>query len=101
MPGAGCAIGPSGGEGEGRERERRGKGEGYGSGPWLSLCFGHYSLALPLSSSAHAGGQSHSPPPFDLGKERLIWESRQGDAHLPKLLDLWIWDEGIVFSNLF
>lgn len=90
---------------EGKGREGRGKGEGKerdtAQAPWLSLCFGHCSLALPLSSSAHAGGQSHSPPPFDLGKERLIWESRQGDAHLPKLLDLWIWDEGIVFSNLF
>lgn len=41
-------------------------------------------MALLRSSSVHAGG--HSPLPFDVGKERLIWESRQGDAHVPKLL---------------
>lgn len=74
---------------------------GHGSGPSgyhcaLSLCFGHCkagegSMALPLSS-VHAGGQSHSPLLFDLGKKRLIWGSRQGDAHLPKFWVLWIWD---------
>lgn len=57
---------------------------------------------MPLTSSVRAGEQTHSPLPFDPEKERIIWESRQGNAHLPKLLaSVDLGDEGIVFSNPF
>lgn len=88
---------------------QEGKGEGHGSGPsGYHCCFGHREagegwVALPLTSSVHAGGQSHSPLPFDPGQERLIWEFRQNEAHLAKLLVSVDWGEmeGIAFFNLF
>lgn len=82
----------------------RGKRRGTRLGPPGYLCCfglcedGQGSGALPLPS-AHTAGQSHPPLPFDLEKERLIWESGQGDARLPKLLvsvDLG-WMRGLLF----